>query len=145
MDKVESIARAREDRSRRKRDAVEAVITKLRNTGEEITIKTIADRAKVSRQYLYNNFGAELRAMRDEARHQIDTIEGVRVPRRTPQEHQHVEALLRRKIERLETDLKKAREEARGLRREVENALGRAEHYRQLYEGLHAAKVGTKR
>jgi AcrR family transcriptional regulator len=144
-DKTAGIAKAREDRSRQKRQAVEAALTRLHEDGAEITVKAVAQAAGVSRQYLYNNFGADLLQIRDESRHQVAIVEGLRVPRRTPQEHQHVEALLRRKIERLEEDLKGARDESRGLRREVEKALGRAEHYRQLYESLHAAKSRPNR
>jgi AcrR family transcriptional regulator len=136
MIKSESIAHARDERSRRKREAVETALSKMRADGRELTIKGVAEAAGVSRQYLYNNFGDELRSVRDEKRHQIDVIDEIRVPRRTRHEHQHVEALLRRKIQRLEADLKKVREETRTLRRDVESALGRAEHWRQLYEGL---------
>ena len=144
-DKTASIAKAREDRSRQKRQAVEATLTRLQEEGAEITVKAVAQAAGVSRQYLYNSFGPHLLQVREESRHRVDMVEGLRVPRRTPQEHQHIEALLRRKVERLEGELKTAREESRGLRREVERALGRVEHYRQLYEGLHAAKIGKGR
>ena len=81
------------------------------HAGEQITFKTVAQRAKVSRQYLYTNFKTQLSELRGTAQ----------IP---PKRAQGVDAALRKA-------LTEARKEIANLKRGVERALGEAEHWRE--------------
>jgi AcrR family transcriptional regulator len=116
--RIATLNDARTRRSAEKRAAVEDAIKRLRDTRQAVTFVSVAREAKVSRQYLYNNFADEIGEERVETRAETEVIDGKKVPLRTPEEYRHIEAALRNKIERLETELRKA------------------EHWRQLYAAV---------
>lgn len=129
-DNMEGLRQAREHRSLEKRRAVEDAIDSLKNRNETVTFKAVATLAKVSRQYLYNNFKEAISAYRDDDRGSQVKIDGVTVPVRTPEEARHVEALLRNKIERLKKDLGTVKQENARLKHALEKERGKAEHFR---------------
>ncbi len=124
---------ARARRSAEKRVAVEDAIGRLRDSKQVVTFVSVAREAGVSRQYLYNNFADEIGEERQETRAETEIIDGKKVPLRTPEEYRHIEAALRNKIERLETQLREARTEKDKAERTAERERGKAEHWRQLY------------
>ena len=128
-----SLKQARDERSLKKRRAVEQAIAELRENNEAITFKSVATMARVSRQYLYNNFKAAISSERDASRHAIQTIEGVKVPKRTVEEYRHLEAVLRNKIDRLKDDLKTTRRELATTKQALEKARVESEHWRQTW------------
>lgn len=130
-DNLAGIRHAREQRSLKKRQAVEEAIDLLKQRNETITFKAVSALAGVSRQYLYNNFKDSITGFRDEDRAASSEIEGVTVPSRTPDEARHIEALLRNKITRLKNELGKARQENARLKLALEKERGKAEHFRQ--------------
>ena len=129
--KLEGIRAAREERSLRKRRAVEDAIEQLKSRNEPVTFKGVAMLAGVSRQYLYNNFKSEISAIRNNDRSGSEMIDNVVVPVRTPDESRHVEALLRNKIARLKHDNGVLRQENARLKQIAEKERGKAEHFRQ--------------
>lgn len=129
--KTDALRVAREKRSLDKRRAVESAISAFRERNETITFKALAKTAGVSRQFLYDNFKNDISELRTQDRSITDTIEGKKVPARTPEEWKHIEALLRNKIDRLKTELGDVRRENARLRIENEKERGKAEHYRQ--------------
>lgn len=128
---TEGLVKAREERSLRKRRAVEEAIATLKERNEAITFKNIAALAGVSRQYLYNNFKEAISAERDSARSTSRDVDGVTVPSRTPEEYRHIEALLRSKVNRLKQELGSVRKENSLLKQELEKERGRSEHFRR--------------
>lgn len=124
---------ARRRRSSEKRAAVEDAIKRLHETKVAVTFVSVAREAKVSRQYLYNNFADEIGVERTETRAETTLIDGKRVPLRTPEEYRHIEAALRNKIDRLEAELKSVRADAAKCRTVAERERGKSEHWRQLY------------
>lgn len=128
-----TLAEARDRRSATKRTAVEDAIRELRDRNQAVTFVSVAREAKVSRQYLYNNFAVEIGDERAETRAATAIVDGVKVPLRTPEEYRHVEAALRNKVTRLDQQLKEARKgEAKAIKT-AERERGKAEHWRQLY------------
>lgn len=134
--RIATLNDARSRRSAEKRAAVEDAIMRLRETRQAVTFVSVAREAKVSRQYLYNNFADEIGEERVESRGETEVIDGKKVPLRTPEEHRHIEAALRNKIERLETELRDARAEKAKADRTAERERGKAEHWRQLYTAV---------
>jgi len=132
-EREEALRKAREERSLKKRRAVEYAISELKERGEKITFKNIATLANVSRPYLYNNFKEQIEALRNEDRQSSEVIEGVKVPSRTKDESKHIEALLRNKIERLKKELGDSRRENARLRNSLEKERGKSEHFRALW------------
>ncbi|MFK5893111.1 MAG: hypothetical protein QM504_07805 [Pseudomonadota bacterium] len=132
-DKKEILKKARDERSLKKRNSVENAIIDLRNSNDAITFKAVATLASVSRQYLYNNFKDVISKERDKTREVIQTIDGIKVPTRTPDEYRHIEALLRSKIDRTKSDLTKARRELATTKQMLERERGKSEHFRQLW------------
>ncbi|BBO56431.1 DUF6262 family protein [Cobetia sp. AM6] len=128
---TEGLAKAREERSLRKRRAVEEAIATLKERNEAITFKDIAALAGVSRQYLYNNFKESISAERDNARLSSSEIDGVTVPSRTTEEYRHIEAVLRNKVYRLKQELSSVRKENARLQQDLEKERGRSEHFRK--------------
>ncbi|MFM9268763.1 DUF6262 family protein [Halomonas elongata] len=128
---TEGLAKAREERSLRKRRAVEEAIATLKERNEAITFKDIATLAGVSRQYLYNNFKESISAERDNARSSASEIDGVTVPSRTSEEYRHIESVLRNKVDRLKQELSSVRKENARLQQELEKERGRSEHFRK--------------
>ncbi|MEZ5750059.1 MAG: hypothetical protein R3D83_09360 [Caenibius sp.] len=63
----------------------------LRETRQAVTFVSVAREAKVSRQYLYNNFADEIGEERVETRAETEVIDGKKVPLRTPEEYRHIE------------------------------------------------------
>jgi len=131
VDKTAGMEAARTQRSVDKRRAVEKAIEELKSRNEAITFKAVAVVASVSRQYLYNNFKSEISAFRDKDRSSSMTIEGITVPSRTPDEHRHIEALLRSKLDRQKVELKKLRTANARLKQDLEKERGRSEHFRR--------------
>jgi len=131
--RIATLNDARSRRSAEKRAAVEDAIKRLRDTRQAVTFVSVAREAKVSRQYLYNNFADEIGEERVETRAETEVIDGKKVPLRTPEEYRHIEAALRNKIERLETELREARAGKAKADRTAERERGKAEHWRQLY------------
>lgn len=130
-DKTAGMEAARTKRSVDKRRAVEKAIEELKTRNEAITFKAIAVHASVSRQYLYNNFKSEISAFRKEDRAISTKIDGITVPKRSPDEHRHIEALLRSKIDKQKEELKKLRIENARLKQDLEKERGRSEHFRK--------------
>lgn len=128
---TEGLKQAREERSLRKRRAVEEAIATLKERSEKITFKDVASLAGVSRQYLYNNFKEAISAERENTRSTSLIIEGVNVPARTSEEYRHIEALLRNKVDRLKQDLSTIRKQNARLQQELEKERGRSEHFRK--------------
>ena len=118
--RIATLNDARSRRSAEKRGAVEDAIMRLRDTRQAVTFVSVAREAKVSRQYLYNNFADEISEERVETR-------------ATPEEYRHIEAALRNKLERLEVALQEARAGKAKADRTAERERGKAEHWRQLY------------
>lgn len=134
--RIATLNDARSRRSAEKRAAVEDAIMRLRDTRQAVTFVSVAREAKVSRQYLYNNFADEIGEERVETRAETEVIDGKKVLLRTPEEYRHIEAALRNKIERLETELRDARTEKAKADRTAERERGKAEHWRQLYTAV---------
>ena len=134
--RIATLNDARSRRSAEKRAAVEDAIMRLHETRQAVTFVSVAREAKVSRQYLYNNFADEIGEERIESRAETEFIDGKKVPLRTPEEHRHIEAALRNKIERLETELRDAWAEKAKADRTAERERGKAEHWRQLYTAV---------
>lgn len=130
-DKMSGIRQAKEQQSLEKRRAVEEAIAYLKKQNEPVTFKAIAKIAKVSRQYLYNNFKKDISEFRSSDRSSKETIDGVVVPARTPEEARHVEALLRNKIDRLKKELADVRHENARLKNSLEKERGKSEHFRK--------------
>ncbi|MBS4153039.1 DUF6262 family protein [Cobetia sp. MC34] len=128
---TEGLKQAREERSLRKRRAVEDAIAALKERNETITFKDVASLAGVSRQYLYNNFKAAISAERDSSRSASLEIDGVVVPSRTSEEFRHIEAVLRKKLDRMKQELSSVRKENSILKQELEKERGRSEHFRR--------------
>lgn len=131
--RIATLTDARARRSAEKRTAVEDAIRSLRDSKQVVTFVSVARAAGVSRQYLYNNFADEIGEERQDTRAETEIIDGRKVPLRTPEEYRHIEAALRNKIERLETQLRDARAEKEKAVRTAERERGKAEHWRQLY------------
>ena len=132
-DKKEILKKARDERSLKKRRAVENALNDLRNNNDTITFKAVATLAGVSRQYLYNNFKDAISKERDSLREVVQTIDGIKVPMRTPDEYRHIEALLRNKIDRTKNELTSARRELSTTKQMLERERGKSEHFRQLW------------
>lgn len=130
-EKTAALAKARAERSLKKRRAVENALSELKDRNETITFKAVATLAGVGRPYLYNNFREVIEAEREASRSGIATVEGVRVPNRTADESKHVEALLRNKIDKLKKELGNVRRENARLKTALEKERGRSEHYRR--------------
>jgi len=82
---------------------------------------------------LYNNFREEIGGERDAVREVIQTVDGVKVPIRTPEEARHVEALLRNKIDRLEKEARDLRKKLQSATDLLERERGKSEYWRDLY------------
>jgi hypothetical protein len=130
-EKTAGLAKARAERSLKKRRAVENALNTLKEQNEPITFKAVATLAGVGRPYLYNNFREAIEAEREASRSASSTVDGVKVPSRTADESKHVEALLRNKIEKLKKDLGDVRRENARLKTALEKERGLAEHYRK--------------
>ena len=83
--RIATLNDARSRRSAEKRAAVEDAIMQLRETRQAVTFVSVAREAKVSRQYLYNNFADEIGEERIETRAETEVIDGKKVPLRTPE------------------------------------------------------------
>jgi hypothetical protein len=129
--KTDGLKKARDLRSKEKREAVEKAIAELSQRNEAITFQSIAAIAGVSRQYLYNNFKDSISVERNSSRSVADVIDGIIVPTRTPDEHRHIESLLRNKIEKLEKEMSAIRQENARMKQSLEKERGRSEHFRQ--------------
>lgn len=134
--RIATLDDARGRRSAEKRAAVEDAVARLRGSKQAVTFVSVAREARVSRQYLYNNFADEIGEERAETRADTSMIDGMKVPLRTPEEHRHIEAALRNKIERLETELRDARAAKAKADRAAERERGKAEHWHMAYTAV---------
>ena len=130
-EKMAGLAKARAQRSLKKRRAVENALDELKERNEPITFKAVATLAGVGRPYLYNNFRGVIEAEREASRAGSAAVDGVTVPNRTADESKHVEALLRNKIDKLTKELGDVRRENARLKTALEKERGRSEHYRK--------------
>tara|TARA_R110001592_G_scaffold314747_1_gene590493 strand:- start:3273 stop:3695 length:423 start_codon:yes stop_codon:yes gene_type:complete len=130
-EKTAGLAKARAERSLKKRRAVENALAELKDCSEIVTFKAVATLAGVGRPYLYNNFREAIEAAREASRASSATVDGVTVPNRTADESKHVEALLRNKIGKLKKDLGDVRKENARLKTALEKERGRSEYYRK--------------
>ncbi|HOP16911.1 MAG TPA: DUF6262 family protein [Gammaproteobacteria bacterium] len=130
-EKTAGLAKARAERSLKKRRAVEDALSELKARNETITFKAVATLAGVGRPYLYNNFREIIEAEREATRSGAATIDGVTVPHRTADESRHIEALLRKKVDKLKEELGDVRRENARLKTALEKERGLSEHYRQ--------------
>lgn len=131
--RTDALKAARETRSREKRQAVEGAIRQLREARQAVTFVAVARLAKVSRQYLYNNFSDEISDQRSTSRAAVEVVEGVTVPSRSSDEYRHVEAALRNKLTRLEGEVTALRKRLREAEDMAERERGKAEYWRDLY------------
>ncbi len=106
----------------------------MRRAGEAVTYKTVAEKARVSRQYLYENFKDTVSQLRSQTSRQTVVLDGEEVPVRSTGRAATIELALRNKAARLEAELKEARKEVGLLRNRVEKALGEAEEWRQRHK-----------
>lgn len=141
-EKLKALENARAMRSQQKRRAVEAAIAELHLRNEAITFSSIAELAKVSRAYLYNNFKDQISEERQDTRNERETIDGVVVPKRTHDEFRSIEASLRNKIDRLKAELGELRKENARLKTALEKERGTSEHYRQNWLNAHYKQNG---
>lgn len=141
--RLATLNEARQRRSSEKRAAVQDAMKRLNDSKVAVTFVSVAREAKVSRQYLYNNFADEIGVERSETRAETTLIDGKRVPLRTPEEYRHIEAALRNKIDRLEAELKDARTEVAKSRKVAERERGKSEHWRQLYSTALARRTDS--
>ena len=125
---------AAEEKRLRKRRAVEAALQDMRQSGEVITFKTVAEKAGVSREYLYQNFKPDIERLRAASQHQRVEVEGVPTRVRTARGAATIEAALRNKITRLEAEMAELRKQKTLLERRYEKALGEAEDWRQRHK-----------
>lgn len=130
-EKTAGLAKARAERSLKKRRAVEDALSELKARNETITFKAVATLAGVGRPYLYNNFRKIIEAEREATRSGAANIDGVTVPHRTADESRHIEALLRKKVDKLKQELGDVRRENARLKTALEKERGLSEHYRQ--------------
>ncbi|MEZ0170787.1 DUF6262 family protein [Microvirga sp. TS319] len=135
---------AAEQRSVGKRRLVEETITAMRHRGEVITFKTVAEQARVSRQYLYTHFKDTIEQLRTDGQHQAVVVEGETVPARSAGRAATIELALRNKISRLEEELTELRKENTALERRYEKALGEAEEWRSRHQAAVTELLETR-
>ncbi|MES2207477.1 MAG: hypothetical protein V4525_11885 [Pseudomonadota bacterium] len=104
---IETLAKARLVRSNAKRRAVES-IAYLQERNKTVTFVAISQIAKVSRAYLYVNFKDEYQKCVMKVRVAKRVIDGVKVPDRSYDGFKAIEAALKNKINRLQTELGEA-------------------------------------
>lgn len=134
MTGADNLALARKRLSARKRRAVEEAIAALVRDGHPVTFLAIAQRAGVSRGYLYRKFKTEILSERTAKEREARRIGDKIVPLRTMDEYRHIESLLRGKVDRLEGENKTLRAEMRTLTVAIERERGSTEYWRQQYE-----------
>lgn len=106
----------------------------MRQTGEVITFKTVAEKAGVSREYLYQNFKPDIEQLRAATQHQHVEVEGEPTRVRTARRAATIEAALRNKIARLEEEMADLCKQKTLLERRDEKALGEVEDWRQRHK-----------
>ena len=120
---------AAEDKRIRKRRAVEAAITDMQNSGEIITFKTLAEKAAVSREYLYQNFRSIVDTLRETTQAQTIQVDGDEVRIRTARRSATIEVGLRGKLAGLEQELGELRKQHALLQRRYEKVRGESEEW----------------
>ena len=106
----------------------------MQQTGEAITFKTVAEKAGVSREYLYQNFKPQIEQLRTSTQNQIVEVDGEPTRVRTARRSATIEVALRNKIKRLDGELSELRKQKTALERRYEQALGEAEEWRQRHK-----------
>lgn len=99
-------------------------------TGEVVTFKTVSEKAKVSRQYLYKEFADMIVTLRNSTSGRHLLIQAKECPPRSSGRAEAIEKALRMKIEEQKNDLVLLRSENTVLRRRYEKALGESEEWR---------------
>ena len=125
---------AAEERSARKRRLVEETIGEMRRNGEPITFKTVAEKATVSRQYLYTHFKEAIGNLRTSDLKQTIDVDGKEARVRSSGRATTIEMALRNKISRLEEEMTELRKINTTLNRRYEKALGEAEEWRTRHK-----------
>lgn len=120
---------------------IEKAFSLAASSKEPFSIVEFAKSAGVSRAYIYNNYGREIRALREQLKKHSRVIEGKKVPRRTPEEAMQIEATLRGIIEKQEIKLRESRRQLIEQQKEIEITLGNAAKWRQLYDALKMTKT----
>lgn len=110
----------------------------MRQAGEVITFKTVAEKAGVSREYLYQTFKADIAQLRAATQGRRIAVDGAPVSIRTVHRSATIEAALRNKIKRLEEEATELRKQKATLERRYEMALGEAEEWRQRHQCVSA-------
>ena len=76
LENTSGLLAAARQRSVTKRRAVEEILGAMRRNGEVISFKTVAERANVSREYLYRQFKDVIQQLRTTALQQVVTVGG---------------------------------------------------------------------
>ncbi len=125
---------ATEEKRIRKRRAVEAAITDMQNSGEVITFKTLAEKAAVSREYLYQNFRSIVVTLREITQAQTVQVDDDEVRIRTARRSATIEVGLRSKVSSLEQELAGLRKQHTLLQRRHEKVRGESEEWLRRYK-----------
>ena len=118
----------------RKRLAVEAAITDMQNSGEVITFKTLAEKAAVSREYLYQNFRSIVDTLRETTQAQTVQVDGDEVRIRTARRSATIEVGLRGKVSGLEQELAELHKQHALLQRRHEKVRAESEEWQSRYK-----------
>ena len=134
LENTSGLLAAARQRSVTKRRAVEEILGTMRRNGEVISFKTVAERANVSREYLYRQFKEVIQQLRTTALQQVVTVDGEEVRVRSAGRAATIEVALRHKVKRLESELAEVRQQKMELDRRYERALGEAEEWRSRHQ-----------
>lgn len=132
------------ERSVRKRRLVEETIGEMRRNGETVTFKTVAEKATVSRQYLYTHFKEAIENLRTSDLRQTVTVDGKEARVRSSGRATTIEMALRNKIARLEEEMTELRKANTTINRRYEKALGEAEEWRTRHKDAVAELLEVK-
>lgn len=106
----------------------------MQQAGEVIAFKTVAEKAGVSREYLYQNFRPIIDKLRTTTQTQTVQVDGEEMRVRTARRSATIEVALRNKITRLDEELTELRKQKTALERRYEKALGEAKEWRDRHK-----------
>jgi hypothetical protein len=106
----------------------------MQQSGEVITFRTVAEKAGVSREYLYQNFRSVIDRLRSATQSQVVQVDDEQVRVRTARRSATIEVALRNKIKRMDEELIELRKQKTALERRYEKALGEAEEWRDRHK-----------
>lgn len=82
-----------------------------------------------------NNYRDTIVRERNSSRHELSTtIDGVPVPSRTIEEFKHMEAILRKKMDKLKQEVADSRRKQAAAEKGLQKERGKCEYLRQLLE-----------